>query len=568
MPMPRRPMTAALTALLGLALAGLAPMSQALEQPPRWIKADDLRVRNGPGLDQPVRGLLQRGAQVTLKSPTPFDGFCLIEGDGLYGYVACQYLSADPVPRPRAGQGGVPADQRWVTGTAVILRAAPSREAPLLSRLAVNRTVRLIKADAGAGYCEVQPQDRAGKADGPSGFTACTYLGLEPLPAAEAAGYDPDPIRAFWRAPGWWKLEAHAQELAKALPESAKAGPWPRDEALERMKAHLALGLKGSPPPPLPDWAALKALAAAHDPALLSPARRNEARSGQDKALWEREYRASSAAHRVAYALGLGGPLHDTISAEGGGERVLRLMRALELPTAAPSRFKSEAEIGPPGENAETLAGRFGGIYRTVVTPRKPQRRGDEPDAAAGLYDMLSRTDSLTRPVQFVRLHRDGMLTAEPNTAAYTEVLWRDVDEPQCTNWTPGFSFGDVDGPIWRYGQDAGMGLTPPPRRAGPPRLFGYNALQAPPRAKAERHEQVIKLDREATGFVRVVQMSFDIDGDGRPDLVVLEGVGRGPGHLDMMSTTDDPWWRLQLANIGGAWKVLGHDRFGYGCGC
>ena len=63
-------------------------------------------------------------------------------------------------------------------------------------------------------------------------------------------------------------------------------------------------------------------------------------------------------------------------------------------------------------------------------------------------------------------------------------------------------------------------------------------------------------------------QMSFDIDGDGEPDLLVLEGLGPGPGHLDAPAGTDDPWYRLLLANIGGAWKVLASDTFGYGCGC
>ena len=66
-----------------LAIAWLAAVTpgDAAEQPPRWVNADDLRVRQGPGLDHGVKGVLQRGAQVTLKSPNPSDGFCLIEGD-------------------------------------------------------------------------------------------------------------------------------------------------------------------------------------------------------------------------------------------------------------------------------------------------------------------------------------------------------------------------------------------------------------------------------------------------------------------------------------------------------
>ena len=555
-------------ALLGV-LAIFAAPANAVEQPPRWIKADDLHVREGPGLGQKVVGVLQRGSQVILKSPDPFDGFCLIEGDGQYGYVACQYLSAELEPRPRAGLGAVPGDRRWVTGTAVTLRAGPTRESDGVARLAVNSTVKLIRAVAGAGYCEVQPLDRTGNAQGASGYTACQYLGLEPLPAAQAAGMDDDPVKAFWRSPGWVPLENHAQALTKNLPDTAKAGPWPRDEQLERMKAHLALGLKGAAPPPLADWAALKALAAAHDPALLGKTARARAWSGTDKTLQQREYRASAAAHQLETALGLYGSLHDTISAEGGGERVLRLMRALELPTVRRSLFQNEAEVGPPSDGPRELAGRFGGIYRTLVAARKPQRGDGSIESNAGLYDMFGRTEVLTRPVQLVRLFRDGTLSSVPTTASVTQLLWRDVDEPACEGWKPGFGFGDVDGPIWRYFDVPGNELAQPVKPAsGPARLFAYHALQAPPSAKAQRSEQVMKLDLTASGFARFTQLGYDLDGDGVPDLMVLEGVGPGPGHLGGTTTTDDPWYRLLLANVGGAWKVLGRDSFSYGCGC
>ncbi|UXH76705.1 SH3 domain-containing protein [Roseateles amylovorans] len=555
--------TAAICALAG------ASCAWAVDQPPRWIKADDLRVRAGPGMDQRVSGMLQRGSEVILKSPEAFDGFCLIEGDGQYGYVACQYLSAEPISRPRAGQDGVPPDRRWITGTAVNLRAAAARDAEIVSRLSINRAVQLVRADVGIGFCEVQPLDRAGKPEGASGFTACQYLAVEALPAAQAAAIDGDPARTFWRSPGWWKLEAYAQSLVAKLPESAKYGPWPRDEELERMKAHLALGLKAPPPKPLPDWSALKALAAAHDPAILGTAQRAKARSGKDKELWRREYRASSAAHQIGVNLGLSGPLHDSISSDGGGERVMRLMLALEMPTVRPSLFRTEAEVGPPGEGPEALAGRFGGIYRTVVAPRKPQRPDGSTTTGAGLYDMFSRTVSLTRPVLYVQLYRDGTLKSEATNTSATEVLWRDVDGPECEGWTPGFGFGDVDGPIWRYFDQPGNELPQPVKRAaGPPRLFAYKALQAPPRSKATRSEQVVKLDRAATGFSRFTQMGFDLDEDGVPDLMVLEGAGPGPGHLGGTTQTDDPWYRLLLVNLGGAWKVLSSDSFSYGCGC
>jgi len=168
----------------------IATSARASEQPPRWIKADDLRVRAGPGLDKPVIGVLQRGTQVILKTTDSLGGYCQIEGGGQFGYVACQYLSAQPVARPQPGPGDMPTDLRWITGEEVNMRTAPVRDAQVLKRLSVNSMVRLLKDSAGAGFCEVQPLHSRSRADGPSGFTACQYLGIEPLCVAISCGQD------------------------------------------------------------------------------------------------------------------------------------------------------------------------------------------------------------------------------------------------------------------------------------------------------------------------------------------------------------------------------------------
>ena len=60
----------------------------------------------------------------------------------------------------------------------------------------------------------------------------------------------------------------------------------------------------------------------------------------------------------------------------------------------------------------------------------------------------------------------------------------------------------------------------------------------------------------------------MDLDGDGIPDLLVWEGQGKGPGHLEGITTTDDRWLKVTLVNLGGRWKVLASDAFDYGCGC
>jgi len=127
------------------------------------------------------------------------------------------------------------------------------------------------------------------------------------------------------------------------------------------------------------------------------------------------------------------------------------------------------------------------GLAPACALEQPPPR---DNSTAAGVYDMLSRTEVLTRPVQFVRLFRDGSLRSEPTPASRTEMLWRDVDEPQCIDWEPGFGFGDVDGPIWRYFDQPGSELSQPvkprtgPKGTGPgPGHLGGTTTPPPTRA-------------------------------------------------------------------------------------
>ena len=107
-----------LITIVTLILMSVSPIihAESPTQPPRWVSADDVRVRTGPGSDYRIAGTLSRGAELILKAPPDAGDFCLIEGEGYYGYVACQFLSAEKVARPRAGENGVDAAQRWVSG--------------------------------------------------------------------------------------------------------------------------------------------------------------------------------------------------------------------------------------------------------------------------------------------------------------------------------------------------------------------------------------------------------------------------------------------------------------------
>jgi hypothetical protein len=413
-------------------------------------------------------------------------------------------------------------------------------------------------------------------------FAALTYAAMLPLGAAEPVqpprSVTADDVRvrgdsapqyfnrerAFWMSPGWSALEQYAEYLKTRPPAAPASGPWPRDEALERMKAHLALGIYGPRPAPYADWASLKRKAQQYAE-LDRDVRRLKSAGSKPAPDTTRDALMPKLAGELERGIGIWGPLHDSISADGGAVRVAQLVNALEFPTAAPSLFRSASELAPPGTSAEEASGRFGIVFRQLVSKRSVPSSPE--GGSAGLYDMLGRTQVLVRPVQRVQLFSDGRLSSEPSLLRTSETLWRDVDEPMCGGWTPGFSFGAAERSIWRYfGNEAPAQEKENRNPAGS--LFAFYTTMTLPAGPARRVETALKMDRDATGFVQGTHRHFDIDGDGIADLSIWEGQGKGPGHLEGMTTTDDRWYRLALVNIGGAWKVLGSDIFGYGCGC
>jgi len=548
-----------------MALAGY-PSSQAAEpeQPLRWVLADNVRVRSGPSLDHSPIGALSRGATVTLMTTKEEDGFCVISGEGQHGFVACKYLSADHVARPKAGADGIDEAQRWVSGNGVTLREAPHRDAPIIGRMELNTVVKLLRQDSGSGYCEVQA------VNGQTGFTACRYLALTPAVLAHIRGYggsdqpppaDYDPERAFWLEPSWEAMMQYAEYLKRRYPDIPPDGPWPRDDALERMKAHLALGLKGRRPDHYVNWLELKRKASA-DMVMSGEPRLLHVQGGTSTdEIWRRKQRMQGTALELQRAIGISGPLHDAISTDGGAERIIHLVRALEFPIVDPSLFRSEAELAPPRSTIEEVSGRFGIVFRQLVIPRTKQKPGAED--GSGLYDIRGRTQLLVRPIQYVQLFRDGRLNVKSSLMRTSEIFWHEVDEPMCSGWAPGFSFGDAEATIWRgIGEDAGLNSNP---RGS---VFAFYTNMELARSAAVHTQTSVKLDRNATGFIQGMHLYYDLNADGTPDLAIWEGQGKGPGHLDGPTMSDDRWYRLVLANIGGAWKVLGSDVFSYGCGC
>ncbi|NHZ80613.1 hypothetical protein F2P44_15225 [Massilia sp. CCM 8695] len=553
------------------AIALLAGTAQAgADSPKRWVSADDVRLRAHPGADGKVRAVLMRGTEMNLDGSARTNGFCAASGAGTAGYVACDFLSAKPVARSQAGVDGVDGAQRWVSGSALTLREAPLPTSAAVTRLPLNTVVKLVREDGASGYCEVR------SVTGAVGYTACRYLARTPVILANVQGYrhddsapmpaDYDPERVFWLQPSWSALEQYADFLKKRYPKLPQQGPFPRNEALERMKAHLALGTHGRKPAPYASWSSMQRLALQYG-AVDKETRRLQAQGKIDApGLLTREQEARQIAADLSDSLGLWGELHNASESEGA-RRIAAVVGALAFTEVQPSLFRTDEQIAPPKATAEQASGRFGIVFRQLVNPRpKPAQLGED-DNSPGLYDMLSRTDALVRSVQRVQLNRDGQLRVTPSVLRKTDTLWRYADEPECWGWTPGFAFGDADAGPWRFfGNEAAAtrktALNPPGS------LFAfYTTLDLPP-GSAARREAAMTLDRGKTGFIRGTHLYYDIDADGIADLAVWEGEGKGPGHLDGPTLTDDRWYRLVLVNINGSWKVLGSDNFAYGCGC
>ena len=449
---------------------------------------------------------------------------------------------------------------RWISGSGVNVRSEPSLTAPVLARLALNTKVELVGTPNVTGFCEL----RWTAVDGAAlrGFTACRYLAEAATDVQRLAqsvlpdgSRNPqyDPARLFWLAPSWAGLEAYAMQLNETrLPPAVDQVSVQRRDAferapdaqLERMKAHLALGVHGPAPARFVPWDELqrqaRALAATPE------------RPSADDQRWT----------ALGNQLGLWVPFANQYQDTAIGARLAAgLVQAIALPTATPSWFKEAGDIAALGEDTAQLSGRFGFVHSYRTQPRAP--KSELTWAFDGLWDIGAVTVALTRPIVRNTLFRDGRVMSATTFAGRKQITWGGSDPPMCHDWLPGFAYGDADRRLWAADADrAALKLHP----AGS--LVFFHTRRALPPSAALPVLQTMSLDRAATGFVRATQMHFDLDGDGHPDLVAWEGVGRGPGHLDGETKTDDAWYRLFFVNIGGRWVVLGADSFSYGCGC
>ena len=266
-----------LSFLFGVLCATSALSVGAADAPPeRWTNAAEVNLRTEPGARGAVLALLPVGTAVRRIGTGESSGFCEVEVAAARGFVACRFLSASAPTVPTGADAGA-TGPRWVTGAGVILRAEPSSRAAIVARLGLNSRVELLAPAAESPYCEVAIGVPG--ATSARGFTACRYLATTPVavdrivaPLLRDGQPNPsyDPVRAFWLAPSWARLEAYGVHLGESLkartgtPAEKPTPPErPADAELDRMKAHLAQGIHDPEPAPVPRWDEVKRLARA-----------------------------------------------------------------------------------------------------------------------------------------------------------------------------------------------------------------------------------------------------------------------------------------------------------------
>lgn len=453
----------------------------------------------------------------------------------LLGFQLTSHAASDS----KAGSG-----QRWVIGSQVNLRSQATPDAEVVKRMALNTPVELLATLPGGKFCEVAVA--ANGAEIARGFTACQYLGLEPLSKKRIGNqyldngeHNPNfnPVQAFWLAPSYEALNAYGEYLeeTKLTPEQRGSQELVRPpvEEFERMKAHLAKGIFGSGGKPYPSWDSLKRSAdTASTPDGKSP------------------------------------DLVSTLGSYDIDEQKARgLVKAIELPTITSSYFQRMDDIAPPADLAEQISGRFQ-IIHTIQTRGREMKRDQEKWLVAGTWDVGQVIKSLTKPVTKIMLFKDGAIAASSTHLKRSFIEWSENDGPMCEGYEDGYMYGDSDPKIW-IGYGMGKEAYQQSLKTRPKNSLLYFYTRSPlPEQKAAISTTKQKLNRENTGFVTATSYYYDLNNDGVVDLAVWEGSGKSQGHMGGETTTDDPYQRLFFVNIAGRWHLLGSDRFGYGCGC
>ena len=503
----------------------------------RWINAAQVNLRGQPALDAPVLTRLPLAAVVQWVGLSSNPAFCEIEAGTERGFVACQFLSDQPVAAASttttAGQG------RWVTGAGVNLRAQPDLNAAVLTRMALNSPVQLITTLADRKFCEVE----VGSAGQPviRGFTACQYLGTEQLAVKKISeanlvngetnpNYNPE--KAFWLSPKPEHMLAYGEFL-----EKTKLTPAMKADDLSHRGPFEGKPQKNLNRPAVPEFDAMKARLAQ---GFLFPTNKNLLKSWSE---W--------------------------LPPQDRGFDLVK--SAVRLPAIEPSYFKNHAQLSPL-ESADMASSKWS--IPLLATFQKGPRwvsggHYGEP-YVKGVWDIGPVSLGLSKGVQKNSLLRNGKIQTITTKLRPKNTLWDtsdDIDGTGCENFDYGFTMSESTA-VLKQQKDGTETLDKSSLSRGNPAMIKFLTLDPieHPQASVVRIES--KHSLAATGYDSSVIWHFDIDGDGIPDVAVWEGTSAVEANYLSGMKTLFPHTRIYFFNIAGKWFVAGIDDFGFGCGC
>lgn len=474
---------------------------------------------------------------------------------------------------------------RWVIGSGVNLREQANLTAPVLARMTLNTTVNLVAKVPNSKYCEIdlivngQVTQR--------GFTACEFLSASAIKPREVANqyleddktpnpnYNPE--RAFWLKPSYQALAEYGRYLERQrhAPKDEAEGVFladrPKIPEFERMKEHLAKGVLVSKPEPYKRWVDIKTAVQNLEVDRLKVIKKH----GSIDNLSSSEFFGSSLVKRSNNLIEtMGIRTLDGVQGMSGlfvPPKLPTFIESLELPTITNSYFQSQDEIAAPTGGSTEVAARFQ-IIQTVKTrsydalPAKSKRNRDW----FGLWDVAEVSQALTQSVIKNTLSRAGEDIHSETTHLRSTFIEYGNDEGAMCEWYEGdgFSFGDADPKIAiSYARLGRNSESLQPKKMEKKLMYFYTKQPLPQKTTSVNVVKQ-KLNRAKTGFVSATEFHFDINSDGISDILVWEGTGIGPGHMDGPTKTDDAWYRIFFVNIAGQWHLLGTDSYSYGCGC
>lgn len=387
------------------------------------------------------------------------------------------------------------AESRFVQGSWINVRSAPSPEAPVLARLVVNTPVQLL--ESGPKFCAIAWSE-SGK-----GYTACNLLGMARIELKDVdLAHRPDgsanpnhsPLRAFWIAPTLQRFTAAGNHFWWTQLSAAQ-------QALERPEAE---GERKSPPKltrfAIPEFEAMKTLL--------------------KQGVIGTEFRRF--------------PKLEEMQFESWQEREQALFKGLRLPPVQPSRFKSERDIASPWASVEEVSAQFSLSWTLKVLggPRWGYTEGNQFNAEpTGTWDVGPVEIGLTAPVVEHAVSRSGLMGA-----AQSQLIAKiDIN---------GGGGGCGDEPLWPERATQPLPQRPRVKDA----LFRFMVPQALPgtRATVRSRTAVPKVPNHE----RLVQHEVDVDQDGVADFLLLEAWWTDYG--------DAPMRQFLFVNLAGSWRLLG----------